>query len=568
MEDNKMINFNNLKYERIDYDKTKKEIDILINNLINCNDLNEYVEYVKKINNIQNHIEEMFDYADIRNMRDSEDEFFKDEIDYWNEYKVKFDSLFLNFYNELNHSKYKKELEKYLPSNFFRIIDAQARVTSDSISDLTKKENELKQEYRTLNRNKLLFDGEEKTISAISGSYTNKDRTIRKNAHDTVNDYYLSKQSEYDSILYNLVNIRNEIAKELGFNNYVEYSLYKLKRFDYDYKDIKSFRDNIIKHINPVCATLTEWQKEELKLDELKYYDTVFFTKMPESKYKGIDLLNKLKDSFNNCDKDLSYMFNTMLDNNYIDFIQRDNKVNFSITNYLTETGFPVVTGNYKNNYLDVQTTTHEIGHSFQKYCASLEDKKRIVSPLLKYPTMEVAEMFSYSMELIMMKYVDNIFDKDDYNKYCFMKMYNLIANLPYMCLVDEFQESIYSNDNLKQEDIRKTWLSLVDKYDLKRSNSGHPNLDEGGYFYRQSHIYLDPFYYIDYALSNFGAFSIWSKCEDNLDLFKEIGSVASYYSFKELIDKYNMPNPFEEDTVKEVSEKLKKELEKKRIKV
>ena len=82
MEDNKMINFNNLKYERIDYDKTKKEIDILINNLINCNDLNEYVEYVKKINNIQNHIEEMFDYADIRNMRDSEDEFFKDEIDY------------------------------------------------------------------------------------------------------------------------------------------------------------------------------------------------------------------------------------------------------------------------------------------------------------------------------------------------------------------------------------------------------------------------------------------------------------------------------------------------------
>ena len=73
---------------------------------------------------------------------------------------------------------------------------------------------------------------------------------------------------------------------------------------------------------------------------------------MPESKYKGIDLLSKLKDSFNNCDKDLSYMFNTMLDNNYIDFIQRDNKVNFSITNYLTETGFPVVTGNYKNNYL------------------------------------------------------------------------------------------------------------------------------------------------------------------------------------------------------------------------
>ncbi|MBR1817237.1 MAG: hypothetical protein IJ772_00145, partial [Bacilli bacterium] len=131
-----------------------------------------------------------------------------------------------------------------------------------------------------------------------------------------------------------------------------------------------------------------------------------------------------------------------------------------------------------------------------------------------------------------------------------------------------EFQERLYSNSNynLKIEDIRKTWLLLVDKYNLKKSNIGHINLDNGGYFYRQSHIYLDSFYYIDYALSYFGAFSIWNKFEDNLELFKEVGGVASYYSFKELIDKYNMPNPFDEKTVEEVSKKLKKELENKTL--
>ena len=106
----------------------------------------------------------------------------------------------------------------------------------------------------------------------------------------------------------------------------------------------------------------------------------------------------------------------------------------------------------------------------------------------------------------------------------------------------------------------------LVDKYNLKRSNSDHVNLDNGGYFYRQTHIYTDPFYYIDYALSYFGALSIWNKCEDNLDLFKELGSVASYYSFKEMIDKFNMPNPFKEETVEEVSKRLEKELINKRI--
>jgi len=140
-----------------------------------------------------------------------------------------------------------------------------------------------------------------------------------------------------------------------------------------------------------------------------------------------------------------------MVDNNYIDLIQREEKVNFSITNYLTETKLPVITGNYKNSYLDVQTTTHEIGHAFQKYCASRKDQEYIVSPLLKYPTMEIAEMFSYSMELIMMDHVSDLFEEEDYKKYCFLKINNLVANLPYICLVDEFQEMLYSKEDLKK---------------------------------------------------------------------------------------------------------------------
>jgi len=561
-----MIKFNEIKYERINYDKTIMLVNNLLEQLVNCNDFSEYLELVKRINSIQNHIEEMYDYADIRNMRDESDIFFKNEIEHWNSIKVKFDSLFLPFYTELSNSKFKEKLEKYLPSNFFKIIEYQSKTTSDDISSLAKQENELKMDYRNLNKTKIEFEGEERTIGYISGFFSNKDRDTRKKAHDTINDFYYGKQNEYDNILFELITIRNQIAKKLGFNNYVEYSLYKLKRIGYDYEDIRKFRTNITNYIIPICKLMSDWQKEELNLDELKYYDTIFFSEMPQSKISGIELLNELKNSFKDVDNQLSILFNNMVDNDYIDLVQRENKVNFSITNYLTESCIPVITGNYKNNYLDVQTTTHEMGHSFQKYCASIKDKEYIVSPLLKYPTMEIAEMFSYSMELIMMKHLENIFNEEDYKKYCFMKIYNLLGNLPYICLVDEFQEIIYSNKNLKIEDIRKTWIELVKKYHLEKSNSGHINLDEGGYFYRQSHIYLDPFYYIDYALSYFGAFSIWNESDKDLVIFKEVGSVASYYSFKELINKYNMPNPFDKKTVEEVSTKLKKELESKRL--
>jgi len=561
-----MNNFNDIKYERIDFDKISIEITKLIDELSNCTDKDRYIELVKNINDIQNHIEEMYDYADIRNMRDSEDEYYKNEIEYWNNNKTKFDALFLPFYDEINNSKFMESLKKIMPDNFFNIIDYQKRVTSKEIASLVSEENELKMQYRNLNKTKIEYDGEEKTIGAISGLFSNKDRDIRKKAHDAINDFYYSKQSEYDEILYKLISVRKQIANKLGFNSYVEYSLYKLKRFGYNYEDIHKFRDNIIDYIVPICKEMGKWQKEELGLDDLKYYDTIFFSEMPQVNYSGLDLLNELKNSFKEVDSDLSMLFNNMVDNDYIDLVQRDNKVNFSITNYLTESCYPVITGNYKNNYLDVQTTTHEMGHSFQKYCASIKDKNYIVSPLLKYPTMEVAEMFSYSMELIMMGHVKNLFNDKDYKKYCFMKIYNLLGNIPYICLVDEFQETIYSKEDLKVEDIRKTWLELVSKYHLERGNSGHINLDEGGYFYRQSHIYLDPFYYIDYALSNFGAFSIWNASDNNLDVFKEVGGVASYYSFKDLINKYNMPNPFDSNTVKEIANKLKEELESKKI--
>ena len=145
-----MVNFDDIKYERVDYDKTSSLINSQLKKLTNCNSLEEYLEVVKEIIAVQNHIEEMFDYVDINNMRDMENTFYSNEIEYWNEYKPRFDSLFLPFYSELLISRYKDELRKVFPSNFFRIIEYQARITSDEIVELVKRENELKTKYKLL----------------------------------------------------------------------------------------------------------------------------------------------------------------------------------------------------------------------------------------------------------------------------------------------------------------------------------------------------------------------------------------------------------------------------------
>ena len=107
------------------------------------------------------------------------------------------------------------------------------------------------------------------------------------------------------------------------------------------------------------------------------------------------------------------------------------------------------------------------------------------------------------------------------------------------------------------------TYIELSKKYHLYDGYIGNENLEKGNYYFRQSHVYTDPFYYIDYALSYFGAFTIWSKSSENLHMFRNIATVASYFPFKKLISLYGMPNPFEEKSFEDISIMLKKAIEK-----
>ena len=117
-----MLKFNELKYERINYKDTKDKVESLVAKLSVCLDYPEYLSIVKEINIIQNHIEEMADYADIRNMRDMNDAYWQEEITYWNEFKNKFDALFLPFYQELLNSKFENQLKEELPDNIFTML--------------------------------------------------------------------------------------------------------------------------------------------------------------------------------------------------------------------------------------------------------------------------------------------------------------------------------------------------------------------------------------------------------------------------------------------------------------
>lgn len=556
-----MISFNDYKYERLDFEDTKSKINSLIELFKSTTNESECLKYFKEIIDIQNTIEELSDYADIRNMRDGSDEFYSAEMDYWNEIKPQYDLLFKPFYLAILSHPCLSSLREVAPENFFNTIEYQLKITNEDTSDLLKRESELKSEYRSIIRERFNYNGEEINLSGFAKYFNSNDASVRENAHNAYNDFFYSHQLELDNIISELVSVRNKIANICGFIDYSEYSIYKLRRFGYNYENIKKFRDGVIEYFLPINERLREIQKKNLGVDELHYYDIIFFKGSIELKYHGEELVKEFIKVFYSIDEELGKFFESALSNNYIDLLARKDKVGFAITNYLSKMGLPTVTANYKDTIYDVNVTLHETGHAYQKLNAANKDKNYIVSALLKYPTFDVCEMFSYAMQLIGLDYVDSLFDTDNYQKYVFSFYKDMLTSFPYMALVDEFQESIYK-DNLSGEDIRKKWLELSHKYGQDINNSGHINLDSGSYFYRQSHIFTDPFYYIDYAISYFGAIAIYSKCQDNLEVFNEAASVASYYPLKTIMDKYSIPNPFDLGQVKSMSEMLVKKLD------
>ena len=164
-------------------------------------------------------------------MRNLKDEYYIKELKYWNKYKSKYDLLFIPFYNLLLNSKYKEELSKIIPPNFFNTISYRIKLESNDIIKLIEEEKKLKNDYLKILNKKVLYNDKEVPLSKVTTDYTNPNRDIRKKSYDTINDFYLENDKQLEDIYLNLINIRNSIAKSLGFNNYTEYSLYSLKRF-------------------------------------------------------------------------------------------------------------------------------------------------------------------------------------------------------------------------------------------------------------------------------------------------------------------------------------------------
>lgn len=553
-----MLKFKDYIYERLDLDMIAEEFEILLESFQDAKTVEEQNNILSNINNIRNNIETMSSLVHIRHSIDTEDEFYEIENNFMDENQPKFEKMTFAFYKELVNSKFRSELEEIWGEQVFNLAQLQIQIFSEEIMDDLVIENKLITEYNKLIASaKLEFEGEIRNLSDMRPFLESKDREIRKSASEMMWGFFQENESEFDRIYDELVRVRDKMAKKLGFPNYVEMGYKKLGRSDYDSKMVKNYRKQVYEDLVPLVNRLKARQKKRLGLEDMNYYDELLEYNTGNALPKGDSnwIIDNGMKMYSELSPETDEFFTFMRERGLLDLLSKKGKMAGGYCTIIPDYKSPFIFSNFNGTSGDIDVLTHEAGHAFQVYMSMSYEL-----PEYKFPTLEACEIHSMSMEFLTWNWME-LFFKEEVEKYKFSHLAGAISFIPYGVTVDEFQHFVYENPQATPQERKSKWREIEDKYLPFKNYDENEFLDRGTYWFKQGHIFGDPFYYIDYTLAQVCAFQFWIKnredeksaWEDYLRLCKAGGSK----SFLGLVDLAGLDNPFVDGTIKRVIKPL-----------
>ncbi len=559
----KIMNFNDYKYEHLDLEKIKGEFSELIDSFEKAENVEGQIEAFDKIIKLRNHIETMQTLVSIRHSIDTNDEFYDKENEYMDEISPILFGFTNDFYKALINSKFKNELIKKYGKLLFDLAENTLKVFSNEIIPDAQEENRLSSKYSKLIASaKINFDGKELNLSQMVPYTQSKDRNVRIEAARKVAQFFAENQEEFDNIYDSLVKVRTKMAQKMGYKNYVEFGYKQLSRLEYDAKMVESYRKQVLENIVPLHTELRKRQEKRLGVEKLRFYDEAIKFNSGNADPHGSPewILNHGKTMYKELSKETDEFFTFMTENNLLDLLSKKGKMSGGYCTYIPEYKAPFIFANFNGTSHDIDVLTHEAGHAFQVY-----QSRGFDVPEYLWPTYEACEIHSMSMEFLTWPWM-KLFFKNDTDKYKFIHLSEALLFIPYGVTVDEFQHWVYENPEVTPQQRREKWLEIEKKYLPTRDYGEIEELKNGIFWFRQGHIFSSPFYYIDYTLAQVCAFQFWIKSredrekawQDYLNLCKLGGSK----SFFELMKSANLKNPFEEGTIAAVIPKIKEYLD------
>ncbi|HEY1173255.1 MAG TPA: M3 family oligoendopeptidase [Verrucomicrobiae bacterium] len=411
-------------------------------------------------------------------------------------------------------SPLRKQLDQTRFAVYDRSIKNHVELYREENVALETEEAKLGQQYQKLAGSLTVnFRGEEKTLIQMGRFLEEPDRALRQEAWELVAKRRLQEADKFEELFDGLIKLREQIAKNAGFGNYRDYAFKARERFDYGPEDCAKFHQAIEDHFIPAMKQLQAERKKQLGVEQLRPWDLSVdpFNRAALRPFEKVDqMVTNTQKIFDQIDAGLAAGFKQMRDLKLLDLENRKGKAPGGYQSTLNEARLPFIFMNAVGVQRDVETMLHEAGHAFH----ALATREQDIYAYRGAP-IEFCEVASMSMELLGNEFLEEFYNETDANRARKTHLEGIIGIFPWIATVDAFQQWIYTHPGHTRAERKAAWLALMDRFGGSTEWSGYE--DARAYmWHRQLHIFLYPFYYVEYGIAQLGALQVWANSKKN----------------------------------------------------
>lgn len=448
---------------------------------------------------------------------------------------------------------------------FDRNTELQVKLFRPENVPLETEEAKLSQQYQKLAGSLTVkYKGEERTLVQMGRFLEEPDRAVRQETWELVANRRLQEAEKMEDFFDELLKVREQIGRNAGCESYIDFAFRKSRRFDYTPADCVRFHDAVEKEIMPVVRELQAERRKQLGVATLRPWDLAVdaLNRAPLRPFEQIDgMVANTQKIFGQLDRGLASEFQQMQDLKLLDLANRKGKAPGGYQSTLTESRLPFIFMNAVGVQKDVETMLHEAGHAFHAL-ASRSD------PLYAYreAPLEFCEVASMSMELLGNEFIEKFYAPPEAKRARRDHLEGIVKFFPWMATVDAFQHWIYSHPGHSRAERRAAWEQLMARFGGEVDWSGYENA-RAYMWHRQLHIFLHPFYYVEYGIAQLGALQVWANSRQDkaraLDAYKQALALGGSRPLPELFSTAGCRFEFNQATVKPLVKLIQTELAK-----
>ena len=423
----------------------------------------------------------------IRSCQDTTDEFYAEEYAALDEASADVNQKMEKLYFRCGMSPMAQELEEkyFWPGFAEEYADDSSAFYDDEMVALLQTESNLLAEYRELVANPIvtLKDGSEVEYATALEEYTGYAYL------NLLYAYYEQYNPKLARVYVDLIKNRQQQAEAAGYDSYEELAFDHSFRRDYTPELAEEYLQGIKTDLVPLYLDLEAsgalWSVDRGSIDAARLEQVLRF---------GLgDLGQEVQDTY-------EFMVKYRL----CDLEYSPRKAEMSFQTYLGAYEVPFIFMDASGDLGDITTFSHEFGHYLDAYLNFNEDE-----------TIDLAECFSQSMELLMLTRLDGVLTEQELDSLYRIKMIDILSMYVQQAAFAEFEHILYSTDpdQLTPDYVNQVFLRMCQEYGF--CETGFEDL-YCMLWQDVTHFYEQPFYVITYPVSNDIAMQIFQLEEES----------------------------------------------------